>query len=74
MKFMGLSISRTGKKRGRGRPATGSESIHLRLLPQQMANVDKWISDQADQPSRPEAIRRLIDLGLSAHPKPARTK
>jgi hypothetical protein len=28
--------------------------------------IDRWASREADQPSRPEAIRRLIELGLTA--------
>ena len=66
MKFMSASITRTRKARGRGRPPTGSESIHLRLLPDQLASVKDWIAAQPKpRPSRPEAIRRLVDLGLA---------
>jgi hypothetical protein len=31
-----------------------------------MAVVDAWAMQQADSPSRSEAIRRLVELGLKA--------
>jgi hypothetical protein len=31
--------------------------------------LDAWIAKQKDQPSRPEAIRRLVELGLNDAPK-----
>jgi hypothetical protein len=68
-KFMAESVSRTRKSKPRGRPPTGAESIHLRLLPDQMAALDQWIARQPDMPSRPEAIRRLFVLGLSVTAK-----
>jgi hypothetical protein len=44
----------------------GAEFIHLRLLPDQLARVKVWIAAQPKpRPSRPEAIRRLVDLGLA---------
>jgi hypothetical protein len=51
------------------RPSTGAESVHLRVLPDQMAGIDAWIKKQNDAPSRPEAIRRLVELGLKAKSK-----
>jgi hypothetical protein len=64
-KFMSKAISRTRKSRGR--PSTGAESIHLRVLPDQMAALDDWIRRQKEPDlSRPEAIRRLVELGLKA--------
>jgi hypothetical protein len=68
---MRKSISRTGK-RGRGRPATNPTSIHLTLLPEPLAEVDAWILKQKDPNlTRPEAIRRLIEIGLKASGKRA---
>jgi hypothetical protein len=32
------------------------------------AKLDKWASLQADAPTRSEAIRRLLELGLKAKP------
>jgi hypothetical protein len=62
---MKKSISRT-EKRGRGRPAINPTSIHLTLAPAPLAEVDAWIAKQKPPPSRPEAIRRLVEIGLKA--------
>jgi hypothetical protein len=37
----------------------------VRLLPEQAAEVDKWRKAQSDEPGRPEAIRRLIEIALA---------
>jgi hypothetical protein len=70
---MGASISNIGKKRGRGRPFLGAQPVMVRLLPKQVAAVDKWRQAQADQPGRPEAIRRLIEVALSTKAKKPNT-
>jgi hypothetical protein len=31
-----------------------------------MATVDGWASEQEDHPSRAEAIRRLVEIGLTS--------
>jgi metal-responsive CopG/Arc/MetJ family transcriptional regulator len=31
--------------------------------------IDHWSTQQGDQPSRAEAIRRLVEIGLKAKPK-----
>jgi len=57
-------------KKKRGPPATGKGTpIMVRLQPSPLAKLDQWIRDQDDQPSRPEAIRRLVELGLTAKAK-----
>ena len=49
----------------RGRPATGTgEPVMVRLQPKQLAKLDAWIRRQADAPTRPEAIRRLLERAL----------
>jgi hypothetical protein len=35
------------------------------LVPNQLARLDAWIGEQDDKPSRPEAVRRLFEIGLS---------
>ena len=51
----------------RGRPATGKAPTRtLRLTDEFIADVDEWASEQADEPSRSEAIRRLVEIGLKA--------
>jgi len=64
---MGKSITRTRKSRGR--PPTGAESVHLRILPDLAKALDDWRRRQDDLPGRPEAIRRLVELGLRAKGK-----
>ena len=65
---MTKSITDTQKKRGR--PATGVTPIsNLRLAPELRAKIDAWIAAQPEpQPSRSEAIRRLLAQALD---KPA---
>jgi hypothetical protein len=38
----------------------------VRLSPALGAEVDKWAGSQADAPTRSEAIRRLVEIGLKA--------
>jgi len=55
-----------GKRPGAGRPATGRDPTRtIRLSDEFLANVDAWAAAQEDQPSRSEAIRRLVELGLN---------
>jgi hypothetical protein len=54
-------------KKGRGRPPTGRDPLTaLRLPPVLLQAVETWAADQADEPNRSEAIRRLLELGLKA--------
>ena len=41
----------------------------VRLPPEIAASVDSWASKQTDVPSRSEAIRRLVELGLTVKTK-----
>ena len=59
------SISNIGKQRSRGRPATDATPILVRVQPAQLAGMDIWIEKQAPGLTRPEAIRRLIEIGLT---------
>jgi metal-responsive CopG/Arc/MetJ family transcriptional regulator len=57
------------KRRG-GRPATGHDPvIALRMPPALTARVDEWAKQQPDQPSRSEAIRRMIEMTLKIKEK-----
>lgn len=60
------SINNIEKRKGRGRPATDATPILVRMLPDQVEALDNWIAKQGDDLGRPEAIRRLVDLGLKA--------
>lgn len=67
---MGKSTSRTRKSRGR--PSTGARSVHLRLLPDLIKAIEGWAARQQKgrNLTRPEAIRRLVELGLTVKAKP----
>ncbi|MGY4499175.1 Arc/MetJ-type ribon-helix-helix transcriptional regulator [Bradyrhizobium sp. GM24.11] len=57
-------------KKGRGRPATGRDPVTaIRLSPELRATVDAWGEKQGDNPGRSEAIRRLVELGLTVRSK-----
>lgn len=47
------------------------KSIRLQMViaPSQVTEIDAWRKNQEDLPSRSEAIRRLIDLGLKKSEK-----
>jgi hypothetical protein len=55
-------------KRGRGRPRTGiGPAISMRLYPELEAKLAAWMERQPNpKPSRSEALRRLVERGLSA--------
>lgn len=40
--------------------------LNLVIAPSQVATIDAWRKEQDDLPSRSEAIRRLIDLGVQS--------
>jgi hypothetical protein len=57
-----------GKRAGAGRPATGKDPARtIRLSDEFIATVDDWAATQDDAPTRSEAIRRLVELGLKAN-------
>ena len=63
------SVITQKKKRG-PKPTGKGELIGVRIQPPKLARLDYWISQQEDAPSRPEAIRRLLEQGLAGpYPK-----
>ena len=50
-----------------GRPPGQVQStpFQMRASPEFLKSVDKWRAKQEDKPSRAEAIRRLVELGLT---------
>ena len=61
------------------RPAVTGDLVGVRVQPDMAKALDNWRRKQDDLPGLPEAIRRLVDLGLkvktptrSAVSKPAR--
>ena len=60
---------RVNPKKKRGRPVTTGKGtlIGVRILDAPLAALDDWIAKQKEpELSRPEAIRRLVELGLRA--------
>lgn len=53
-------------KKPRGRPKVGSELIGVRVPPELLAKLDAWIDSQDPKPSRPEAIRAMVEVALKA--------
>ena len=57
-----------GVRAGAGRPlgsvSIKGEQIRMRLHASQLDAIDAWRAKQEDEPSRAEAIRRLVDLGF----------
>jgi hypothetical protein len=54
-----------------GRPATGRDPVRaIRLSDEFLAKVDAWAAQQDGEPGRSEAIRRLVELGLTVRVKP----
>jgi hypothetical protein len=63
-KFMTSTINNI-KKSKRGRPTIESEAVTVRMAVDVLKTLDDWRRKQADLPGRPEAIRRLVEIGLS---------
>ena len=55
-------ITKSPKKRA---PTTGTPVL-VRLQDDTLQTVEAWRRNQTDLPSRPEAIRRLVEMGLKA--------
>ncbi len=65
---MAKSIGVITKKK-RGRPVTTGKGtlIGVRILDEPLAALDAWVLKQKEpELTRPEAIRRLVELGLRA--------
>jgi hypothetical protein len=58
-------ITKSPKKRA---AATG-EPVLVRVQPDMAKQLDDWRRKQDDLPGRPEAMRRLVELGLKAKGK-----
>jgi hypothetical protein len=59
------TISNIRKKRI-GRPPVNAVPVLVRIPPAEIEPINEWIARQKPAPSRPEAIRRLVELGLKA--------
>jgi hypothetical protein len=60
-------------KKGRGRPkSTGLGTGILVRMHDQLDELDAWIAKQHIELSRPEAIRRLVEIALKARTSPTK--
>jgi hypothetical protein len=62
---MGKQTVLAKKKRGPAPTGKGVQVV-VRMQPTPLAALDGWLAKQDDKPSRAEAIRRLVELGLKA--------
>jgi hypothetical protein len=62
---MSKSTVSDNRKKRIGRPPVGAMLIGVRVPPAGVAELDAWIKKNAPDLSRPEAIRRLVELGLT---------
>ena len=66
---MAPSIKVNTKKRGRPVTTGKGQLIGVRLQPDQLAALDHWISERGDpKPTRPEAVRRILDATIGDRP------
>jgi hypothetical protein len=57
-------------RKKRGPPATGKGiPILVRIQPLLLSNLDVWIANQTTSLTRPEAIRRLVEIALTGKTK-----
>jgi hypothetical protein len=56
----------SAKKPKMGRPSVDSEAVNVRITREGLETLDNWRRKQPDLPGRPEAIRRLVEIGLKA--------
>jgi hypothetical protein len=61
------------KKRGPAPTGKGVQVV-VRMQPPELSELDAWIACQSDNPSRPEALRRLMEQALSVHDMANRRK
>jgi hypothetical protein len=65
-----MQKSRTVKQKVIGRPRTGiTPLMGFRADPATRARIVRWAENQPDMPSLSEAIRRLVELGLTVKSK-----
>jgi hypothetical protein len=65
-----MKKSISAKQKTRGRPATGiTPMMGFRAEPAIRAKVVRWAENQPDNPTLSEAIRRLVELGLTVKTK-----
>jgi metal-responsive CopG/Arc/MetJ family transcriptional regulator len=54
----------SAKKSSRGRPPVDTEAVNVRLPREMIEAIDAYRRAEEDLPTRPEAIRRLVEKAL----------
>jgi hypothetical protein len=66
-----MKRARSVKQKVMGRPKTGTTPLMgFRADPETRAAIIRWAEQQPDQPTVSEAIRRLVELGLTVRTEP----
>jgi len=60
---MGRARVKAGKRRG-PLPTGKGTLVGVRLQPADLSALDRWIRQQGERQTRPEAIRKLVNTGL----------
>ena len=63
--YFAMSIDDT--KKGPGRPRVDSEAVMVRMPADMLKAIDGHIKKSREHIGRPEAIRRLVELGLKSN-------
>lgn len=63
-----MSTINGAKKPSKGRPRIDSEAVNVRFERNILTELDEWRRLQTDLPTRPEAIRRILESALKASP------
>jgi hypothetical protein len=66
MVFMKRQTVLTQKRRGPVPTGKGT-LVGVRFQPAELKEIDGWILEQDDGPTRPEAVRRLVKKSLPKH-------
>jgi hypothetical protein len=60
-------MSTKKKRKRRWTPSAGAGApVMVRFQPALLEALDAWCAAQLTRPSRPEAVRRLVEIGLEA--------
>jgi hypothetical protein len=59
----------SARKTARGRPRVDAVPVNTRFPPEELDKLDGWIAKQKEPLTRPQAVRRLVEIGLKAKGK-----
>lgn len=62
-----MASSSINPRKKRGRPPVDSEQLNFRVPRADLDAIDAFAASEMDQPSRPEAVRRILRDWLIGH-------